>query len=98
MEPVRTVHADGTQAWRVNDQLHRLDGPARIYADGQQEWWVNGQLHRLDGPARIWTDGTQEWYVRDQEITSQVEAWMKEHAITWPWDEETQMQFILTWG
>ena len=98
MEPKRTVDANGTQVWRVNDQLHRLDGPARIYADGQQEWWVNHQLHRLDGPAVIYADGRQEWRVCGKDITPQVEAWMKDHAITWPWNDETQMQFILTWG
>ena len=86
-----------TDAVRI-DMGIKMEPEYSVDKDGTQEWWVDGQLHRLDGPARIWTDGTQEWYVRDQEITSQVEAWMKEHAITWPWDEETQMQFILTWG
>ena len=92
------IWTDGTQEWGVNGQLHRLDGPARIWADGTQEWWVRGQLHRLDGPARIWTDGTQEWRVRHQNITQQVKLWMQTHGVTWPWDEETQMQFQLTWG
>ena len=74
-EPTRTVDAEGTQRWYVNDQLHRLDGPAYISADGDQEWWVNGQ-----------------------NITSQVNSWMQTQAVVWPWDDQTQMQFILTFG
>ena len=92
------IWASGTQEWWANDQLHRLDGPAVIWANGDQEWYVNHQPHRLDGPAVIHANGYQEWWVRDQEITSQVEAWMQTQGVTWPWDEETQMQFILTWG
>jgi hypothetical protein len=52
----------------------------------------------VDGPAVIHANGTQEWYIQGKSITPQVEAWMKDHAITWPWNDETQMQFILTWG
>lgn len=82
----------------VNNQLHRLDGPARIWADGSQEWYVNNQLHRLDGPAVVWADGSQEWRVNDKDITKAVEKWMKSRAITWPWpDEETRGEFLLTW-
>ena len=120
-EPTRTVYADGTQAWCVNGQLHRIEGPAYIGengtqewlvngerhrlagpayigANGTQEWWVNGQLHRLDGPASIRASGKQEWWVNYQNITTQVEAWMQTQAVTWPWDDQTQMQFILTFG
>jgi len=69
-----------------------------VDADGYQEWRVNGLLHRVDGPARIKADGTQVWYVNDQCITDEVEAWMKTQCVTWPWNDETQMQFVLTWG
>jgi len=92
------IWTDGMQEWWVNGLLHRLDGPAVIYADGAQEWCVNGQLHRLDGPAVIYANGTQSWWVRDQEITDEVEAWMKTQGVTWPWDDPTQMMFELTWG
>jgi len=92
------IGASGTQMWLVNGLYHRLDGPARIWTDGTQAWYVRGERHRLDGPARIRAAGGQEWWVCGKDITQQVEAWMKDHAITWPWDEETQMQFVLTWG
>jgi len=121
MEPEYSVDADGTQLWRVNGQLHRIDGPAFIWTDGSQEWWVrdqqhrlagpaiiradgtqawceNGQLHRIDGPAVIHADGTQAWWVCGQEITDEVLAWMQQQGVSWPWDEETQMLFQLTWG
>jgi hypothetical protein len=92
------IGADGTQEWWVNGQLHRLDGPAIIYPDGYQEWYVSGQLHREDGPAVIRAAGTQEWWVRDQNITTQVAAWMQTQSVAWPWDDPTQMQFVLTFG
>ena len=97
-EPVKTVDAAGTQEWHVNGLLHRLDGPARIWPSGSQEWWVAGQWHRLDGPAVISAAGSQEWWVAGQPITDQVEAWMQTQAVVWPWDDQTQMQFQLTWG
>ena len=92
------IGANGDQEWHVNGQLHRLDGAADIWASGSQAWYVNGQLHRLDGPAVIWANGDQEWWVNDQNITDQVEAWMQTQAVVWPWDDQTQMQFILTFG
>ena len=92
------ISAAGTQEWWVNDQRHRPDGPAIIGAAGTQEWWVNGQWHRLDGPAVIWANGDQEWCVNYQNITTQVEALMQTQAVVWPWDDQTQMQFILTFG
>ena len=92
------IWASGTQEWWANDQLHRVDGPAVIWADGSQAWYVNNQLHRLNGPACIWAAGIQEWWVNNQNITTQVAAWMKTQAVVWPWDDPTQMQFMLTWG
>ena len=31
--------------WRVNDKLHRDDGPAVEYPDGDSEWYLNGVLY-----------------------------------------------------
>ena len=69
-----------------------------VDAAGTQEWHVNGQRHRLDGPALIWANGYQEWCVRGQNITTQANAWMQTQAVVWPWDDQTQMLFQLTWG
>jgi len=48
--PSMTVRANGSQEWRVNGKLHRVDGPAYISGD-YQIWYLNGELHRTDGPA-----------------------------------------------
>jgi len=58
------IDADSDQVmWRLNDKLHREDGPAYIRADGDQEWYLNGKPHRTDGPAVITAKGTQEWWL-----------------------------------
>ena len=92
------IRADGTQAWYDNEQLHRTDGPAIIYSDGSQYWFVNGQRHRTDGPAVIWADGSQEWWVNDRHLTKQITTWMTDLDITYPFDEEHQALFLLTFG
>jgi hypothetical protein len=46
----------------LNDNLHRVDGPAIEYYDGDKEWWQNDKLHRIDGPAIEHADGSKEWY------------------------------------
>lgn len=33
------------------ENLHRLDGPAKIYKGVGWSWWRNGVCHRSDGPA-----------------------------------------------
>jgi hypothetical protein len=90
------IRKDGTQVWFFNDTLHRTDGPARIFPNGDQEWWVNNKRHRLDGPAVIWADGRQEWLINDRNITREVKNWMRNQGVTWPWNEEIQAQFVLT--
>ena len=92
------IHPNGDQEWWVNGQRHRTAGPAYIGADGTQEWLVNGRRHRLTGPAYIGADGEQEWWVDGERITEQVEKWMEQQGVVWPWDDQTQTQFVLTWG
>lgn len=60
------------RAWAVNDQYHRLDGPAIEYADGAKKWYVNGQLHRLDGPAVEFDDGMKMWFIDGVEYHASV--------------------------
>jgi hypothetical protein len=31
----------GSKVWRLNDKLHREDGPACEWADGSKELWLN---------------------------------------------------------
>jgi len=98
-KPVRRVDSLGNQRWLSNGQLHRTDGPAIIWADGTQWWCFNGRRHRTDGPAVISADGTQQWwYLNGKDITPAVKQWLKDRAISWPWpDEETRVEFLLTW-
>ena len=86
-----------TKEWRSDGKLHRIDGPAVIWANGTQEWFIDGLRHRTNGPAMIWDDGKQGWFVNGKNITDKVEQWMDLNEITWPWDDATQVEFLLTW-
>ena len=92
------IGADGTQMWCVDGQLHRSDGPAVIGADGTQEWCVDGQLHRSDGPAVMRADGNRQWWLHGKNMTEEIESWMKSLGVSWPWDEEIQFRFRLTFS
>jgi hypothetical protein len=92
------ICANGHQEWRVNGELHRTDGPAIIFADGSQAWWINDKLHRTDGPAIIRKNGCQEWWINGKYINQIVEQWAEKQGATWPWDSETQAQFVLTFS
>ena len=35
------IDRDGGIYYFVEDNRHRLDGPATIYSDGQEEYWIN---------------------------------------------------------
>jgi hypothetical protein len=80
-------------------ELHRIDGPARIINGGIKQWWINGKLHRLDGPAIIDDEsGRMEWYIDDINLTTEIIEWMREADITWPWNNNVQSFFILSWA
>ena len=90
---------DGTLVWYNECGLiHRNGNPAVIYYDGDQEWWVNDLCHRIDGPAVIYAKGGYEWWINGREITNEVAQWMEDREVTWPWDDATQVEFLLTWA
>jgi len=91
-------YVDGNKLWYINGNRHRIDGPAVDRPDGSKAWYVNGKLHRLDGPAHIRYDGYTEWWINDYQITNGVVEWMKEQQVTWPFDEPTQMLFLMKFG
>lgn len=91
------VRAHGALEWWHLDKRHRLDGPAIQMEDGE-EWWQQNERHRLDGPAIMWPDGRQQWYVHGICVTDQVLDWMRSRVVTWPWSEEVQMEFLLTFA
>jgi hypothetical protein len=45
----------------LNNELHRIDGPAIECYNGDKVWYQNGLCHRLDGPAREY-NVYKEWY------------------------------------
>ena len=99
IEPVCNVFSNSDQIWMMDGKYHREDGPATIKANGTQVWWVNNQKHRIDGPALIWDDGSEEWWINGQQLnTANIEQWMRDQGITWPFDKDTQVEFLLTWG
>lgn len=63
------------------------------------ELWIHdGGFHRIDGPAFInHIDGSEEWWINDRDITNEVQEWMKENAISYPFDCDAQLLFKLRW-
>lgn len=96
-EPTCKIYPDKSQEWMVNGQRHRIDAPAVTGPDGREEWWQKGLLHRMDGPAVIYPDGEHIWYMHGKCVTDQVHEWMILREVTWPWNQDTQMEFTLTW-
>ncbi len=90
------IYTDGTQEWILHGERHRADGPSIINPNGIKMWHLHGKRHRTDGPAWIDVDGRQEWYMHGERITDQVNTWMRQTGVTWPWDAHTQAQFLLT--
>ena len=53
--------------WEKNNNLDRVDGPARIYTNmSYKEWFIDNKLHRVDGPAVMNRHGYKSWYVDDR--------------------------------
>lgn len=40
--------------YRLDDVLHRLDGPAEMLGNSNYCYWYAGSMHRVDGPAVKW--------------------------------------------
>jgi asparagine N-glycosylation enzyme membrane subunit Stt3 len=54
--------SDGTKHYRLNNLLHREDGPAIERYNGDKEWYIKGRLHRENGPALDLANGYKAWY------------------------------------
>jgi hypothetical protein len=80
---VTVTRSYGNVEWRLNDELHKVDGPARKLVDGYEEWYLDGKLHREDGPAITHANNDREWFVNGKrhreggsaEQRSNGEAW-----------------------
>ena len=60
--PERTVLADGTVVYMLDDVPHRVGGPALSSPYGDEQWRVHGLLHRANGPAVRSADGFESWW------------------------------------
>jgi len=58
--------SNGAKYWHLNDQLHRIGGPAIESANGAKFWYLNGKYHRADGPAIEYSNGDKYWYLNDK--------------------------------
>ena len=94
----------GTVMWFAKNTttLHREDGPAIIRQNGSMAWYINGKRHRIDGPAIIWEDDTYEWWLNGNDITDQVDDWIKSTNNLWSqdhiWDEYIIAEFLLVFS
>jgi hypothetical protein len=52
----------GEMQWWVDDQLHRVGGPAKVSQYGDKDWYFQGKRHRVGAPAVEWKDGRREWW------------------------------------
>lgn len=70
------------------------------YGKSIERCWQNdnGYMHRIDGPAIIYEDGSDDWCINGYSIKIEVDKWMNKNNITYPWNEETQVQFELTFA
>ena len=94
------IDKNGNKEWRwLNEkgEFHRIDGPAYIYPDGRQEWYLNSKIHRLDGPAVIFPNGSQKWYINDIDITEEINEWLSQMNITYPFTDEEKVLFAVRW-
>ncbi len=48
--------------YRIDNLLHREDGPAFELFNRNWSWYKHGKLHNPNGPARILDDGQTEWW------------------------------------
>jgi hypothetical protein len=62
------IQKNGTEAWYVHGELHRIGGPAvSLPEDNIQQWYIHGIIHRTDGPAIISPTGN-EYYLNGEII------------------------------
>ncbi len=79
--------------WHENGTLHRINGPAIVRDNGDMSWYFNGKRHRENGPAMFFTNGYMEWWINGENITEQVNEWMMENDIVYPFTDEEVIMF-----
>lgn len=82
----------------VNHKPYEVDTATKVYGSYPKliQWFNDHEgYHRIDGPARVFDGLTDEWHIHGYNITGEVNAWMKENDITWPFNEESLVLFKL---
>jgi len=67
-QPICRINEYGDKFYRLNNILHREDGPAYESSEGSKRWYLNGLLHREDGPAVEYSWGIKYWYYHGEKI------------------------------
>ena len=70
-KPELTIDEYGNKRWYLNDELHRIDGPAIEWLNGYKWWFLNGKRHRINGPAIEYADGHKEWWLNGKKVNEE---------------------------
>jgi len=62
------------------------------------EYYLNGLLHREDGPAVIYPNNCVYYFLNNNDITEEVEEWIKKNNIPEVWTNSHKILFKLTFG
>jgi len=92
---------DEMEKWYNNKgQYHCEDGPAYVdHVIGYACWYINGVRHRIDGPAvEVNGDRQNYWFINGKLIVDDVDAWVEENNFSIPFNEPTQMLFLMKFG
>lgn len=92
-------------SWWNENKLHREVDPAlTVYREGKifrEEWFYDDKRHNINGPALIQydLDGViQEtfWYIENVKYDSkEINKWLIDNNITWPFNKDIQVLFKL---
>lgn len=47
----------------LNNNVHKIGGPAITIPNGYEAWWINNRRHRADGPAIKHANGDEDYYI-----------------------------------
>ena len=55
-KPKCEILRNGTKEWRLNDKLHREDGPAVVYPNGTKVWYLNDEEIHPETLVDLWLE------------------------------------------
>lgn len=87
----------GFEAWMLNGEYHREDGPAVIYDSGFSSWYLHGKRHRIGGPAIEDVNASYyEWWIDDCRYLS-IEKYMEKLLELDHGEAAIEMMFKYEW-